>query len=134
MTRCWDLLTTALPWLIDRLYDAGLEEDGSNDGRIRAATSLGHAAFKLHERTPPLPRGIEESTHAILEWVPAFYSGFARASRQDFAEEYLKQIASTLERPYRSLIGDASFLIRLAPELFAFFLLLWELASERQLQ
>jgi hypothetical protein len=60
----------ALGRLIDRLYDAGLEEDGSNDARILAATSLAHSAFKLQEKTPPLPRGIEE-THAILEWVPA---------------------------------------------------------------
>jgi hypothetical protein len=38
-----------------------------------------------------------------------------------------------LGRQYRRVIGDAAFLIRLAPELLAFFLLFWELESERPL-
>jgi hypothetical protein len=116
--------------LIDRFYDAGLEEEGSNDVRIRAANSIAHAASRLQEKTLPTPIGIE-LTHGIFEFAPAFISGFAHASRHDAAADYLNRLAFKLERPYRSIIGDASFLIRLAPELFAFYLLLWELASER---
>jgi hypothetical protein len=81
-------------------------------------------------KTLPPPLGIE-LTHGVFEFAPSFISGFARASRIGSAEEYLERIARTLERPYRSLIRDASFIIRLAPELLAFYLLLWELGSER---
>jgi hypothetical protein len=122
----------ALGRLIDRFYDAGLEEEGSNDARIRAANSVAHAASRLQERTLPPPIGIE-LTHGIFEFAPAFISGFAHASRHDAAADYLNRLAVRLERPHRAIIADASFLIRLAPELFAFYLLLWELSSERQL-
>jgi hypothetical protein len=122
----------AIGRLIDRFYDAGLEEQGANDARIRAASSLAHAASRLHEPTPtlPTPRGIE-LTHGIFEFAPCFISGFAFASRHDTAADYLNRLGNRLERPHR-VIGDASFLIRLAPELFTFYLLLWELATERQ--
>ena len=123
----------ALGRMIDRLFEAGLEEEGANDARIRAATSLARAANKLQVKTLPLPRGIEE-THAIFEFVPGFFSGFAQASRQGFAEKYLQDIADNLGLSVRSVIGDASFLIRLAPELFAYYLLLWELVIERNTQ
>jgi hypothetical protein len=121
----------AIGRLIDRFYDAGLEQEGSNDARIRAANSVAHAASRLQERTLPSPTGIE-LTHGIFEFAPAFISGFAHASRRDAAADYLNRLAVRLERPYRAIIADASFLIRLAPELLAFYLLLWELSSERQ--
>ena len=123
----------ALGRMIDRLYEAGLEEERANAVRIPAATALARSAFMLQPKTLPLPHGIEE-THAILEFVPAFFSGFARASRQGTAESYLRGIADNFRRPFWSVIGDASFLIRLAPELLAYYLLLWELATERKPQ
>jgi hypothetical protein len=86
----------------------------------------------LNEKTPPLPRGIETS-HALIELAPAFISGFARTSRRGSTAAYLSALALKLGRPYRKLIGDAAFLIRLGPELLAFFLLLWEFESERPL-
>jgi hypothetical protein len=119
--------------MIDRLYEAGLEAKRANAARFPAATALARSAFVLQPKTLPLPDGIEE-THAILEFVPAFFSGFARASRQGTAESYLRGIADNLGRPFGSVIGDASFLIRLAPELLAYYLLLWELATERKPQ
>jgi hypothetical protein len=79
----------------------------------------------------PPPIGLE-LTHGIFEFAPSFISGFAYASRHDAAADYLNRLAGGLKRPYRAVIGDASFLIRLAPELFTFYLLLWELTSERQ--
>ena len=119
--------------LIDRLYEAGLEDEGGNDARIRAATTLARYSEKLKPSVLPLPRGLVEDPHAILEWVPYFFSGFARACRTGSAEGYLQEIAREMDRPYRSVIGDASFLVRLAPELFAYYLFLWELV-ERELQ
>jgi hypothetical protein len=119
----------AIGCLIDRFFDAGLEQDGFNDMRFRQAASLAGAASRAKEKTLPVPQGIEIS-HALIEMAPAFLSGFARHSRQGTTESYLQAMSAQLERPYRSLVGDAAFLIRLAPELLAFYLLLWELAEE----
>jgi hypothetical protein len=122
----------ALGRLIDRLHEAGLEQEGANNQRINAAMSLCNTASLQGEKSPPLPRAIETS-HALIELAPAFISGFARASRRGSAADYLNRLAGRLQRPYRRVIGDAAFLIRLGPELLAFFLLLWELESERAL-
>jgi hypothetical protein len=116
--------------LIDRLHEAGIDEEGSNDHRIRAVMALCNDARMQREPTPPLPRGVEVS-HALIEAAPAFVSGFARASRRRSADLYLAGFANRLGKPYRRVVGDAAFLIRLAPELLAFFLLLWELESVR---
>lgn len=121
----------AIGSLIDRFFDAGLEQDGFNDMRFRQAASLASAATKAKAKTLPVPQGIEIS-HALIELAPAFLSGFARHSRQGTAESYLHAMAAQLGRPYRSVVGDAAFLIRLAPELLAFYLLLWELTEERR--
>ncbi len=122
----------AVGCLVDRIYDAGFDEEGANDFRFRQATALAHEAHKKSPRILPLPSGLEE-THALIEWAPAFLSSFALNCRRGTARQYLLAKSSALSRPYLSLVGDASFLIRLAPELLAFYLILWEL-TERQSQ
>ncbi len=120
----------ALGRLVDRIYDAGFDEEGANDFRFRQVTALAHEAHKHSPRILPLPHGLED-THALIEWAPAFLSSFALNCRRGTARQYLQNYATALGRPYLSLVGDASFLIRLAPELLAFYLILWEL-TERQ--
>ncbi len=119
----------AIGRLIDRLFDAGLDQDGFNDLRFRRATSVAREASKTQTPVLGLPREIE-ATYPIIEWGPAFYSAFARHSRRGTAANYLTELSGSLSRPLPEVISDASFLIRLAPELLAFYLLLWELADE----
>lgn len=121
----------ALGRLIDRFLEAGLDEEGWNEERIRAASLLGHAAHRLNEPALPIPGGFE-ITHDVLECVPFFISGFARSSRRCATGDFVRGIARFLGCEERVVLVDASFLVRLAPELLAFYLLLWELASERR--
>jgi len=114
----------------DRLYDAGLEEAGSNDARIAAATTLARRAERLKAKVPQLRDGVDQS-HAILEWAPALFSGFAEASRRGHVAQYLDRLEAELERSRATILGDIAFLIRLGPELLAFFLLLWELVTRK---
>ena len=66
----------ALGRLIDRFYDAGLEEEGSNDARIRTANSLAHTAARAQEKTLPPPLGIELTVSGAKLSEPAI--GFSR--------------------------------------------------------
>lgn len=109
---------------IDRLYEAGLEQEGSNDVRIRNAATVANCTYRMQERALPILPDMEV-THGIIESVPYFISAFARASRQGSASEYLDMLT---EKMGRSVVDDASFMIRLAPELLAFYLLFWELS------
>lgn len=119
----------AIGRLIDRLFDAGLDQDGFNDLRFRRATSVAKEASKTQTPVLALPREIE-ATYPIIEWGPAFYSAFARHSRSGTVKGYLTDLSNSLSRPLPEVASDASFLVRLAPELLAFYLLLWELADE----
>jgi hypothetical protein len=121
----------ALGRLIDRFIEAGLDEEGWNEERIQAASLLGHASHRLKEPALPIPSGFE-ITHDVLECVPFFISGFARSSRRCATGDFVRRIARFLGCEERVVLVDASFLVRLAPELLAFYLLLWELASERR--
>lgn len=121
----------ALGRLIERLFEAGLGEEGSNEARIRTASTLAHAASRFNEKTLDTPQGIEIS-HDIFEFIPSLISGFARSSRQGRARDYFERMSSILGWSHREVVSHASFLIRLAPELLAFYLLLWELSSERE--
>ncbi|MBA4130092.1 MAG: hypothetical protein C0519_01565 [Hyphomicrobium sp.] len=121
----------ALGRLVDRIYDAGIEDNSCNNTRFHRATSLARDCAKRTKLVPPRPRGIQEE-HALIEWSPAFFSEFARQSRQACPREFLERTAHSLGRAYDDVVRDAAFLIRLAPELLAFFLLLWELTSDRQ--
>lgn len=115
--------SAAITSFIDRLYEAGLEDEGANDVRIRHAATVANWAARMQARVIPMPTEMEIS-HGIIELIPYFISGFARASRQGTAAEYLRALA---ERVERSVVDDASFMIRLAPELLTFYLLVWEL-------
>lgn len=121
----------ALGRLIDRFFEAGRDEEGWNENRVRAASLLGHAAHCLKETALPISHGIEIE-HDVLECVPSFMSGFARTSRQGAAPQFLKAIAKALDCDERAVVTDTAFLLRLAPELLAFYLLLWELSKERR--
>ncbi|MDV6225625.1 hypothetical protein R2G56_04935 [Nitratireductor aquimarinus] len=119
--------SAALTSFIDRLYEAGLEDEGANDVRIRHAATVANWAARMQAKTIPVPAEMELS-HGIIELVPSFISGFARASRHGAAAQYLDALAANVGQ---SVVDDASFMVRLAPELLTFYLLFWELGREQ---
>ena len=64
-------------------------------------------------------------------WVSALLSGFARASRNSTVESYLESVSCKAESSKSEALTNIGFLLRLAPELFSFHLLMWEVARER---
>ena len=89
-------------------------------------------AKELH---PPMPKRVPEDvvpTQTDL-WVVAALSEFARASRTGTAREFIQRHVNH-EWPEERVLESLGFLLRLAPELFFYFLLLWELANVRASQ
>ena len=83
-------------------------------------------------RPPPdLVEELPPAVQALFELTPALLSYWARANR--FGSEEVRDLASNLsdatDEATSSIARSLSFLIRLAPELFSFYLLLWELAA-----
>lgn len=126
--------------LVERLDAAGLfvddtAEEGPNSRRQGSLQRLMHAAWSLapEKLRPPAPRRSQESEEPaqVDLWSSALLSGFARASRLNEVPKYLDALSARAGMPVAQALTSTAFMLRLAPELFAFHLLLWQIAKER---
>lgn len=126
--------------LAERLDAAGLfaedtAEEGPNSRRQESLQRLMHAAWisTPEEIRPPAPlRGQEAEEPAPVDlWGSALLSGFARASRLNEVAEYVDTLSARAGLSPAQALTSIAFMLRLSPELFAFHLLLWQIAKER---
>lgn len=85
------------------------------------------------ERRPQMPkrRPEDERPPGIDLAIAATLSEFARASRIGAAGQFIEELAETLKWRTSDVLSSVGFLLRLAPELFFYFLLVWQLAKVR---
>ena len=126
--------------LVERFDAAGLfvedpAEEGPNSRRQECLQRLMQAAWKLapEKLRPPAPHRSQESQEPALVdlWGSALLSSFARASRLNEMAEYVDTLSTQASMPPAQALTSIAFMLRLAPELFAFHLLLWQIAKER---
>ncbi len=126
--------------LVERFDAAGLfvedtAEEGPNSRRQHHLQRLMHAACSSTPENlrPPVPLRSQDANepHQVDLWASALLSGFARASRFDDVPCYVKAISQRAGMTEEQALTSIAFLLRLAPELFAFHLLLWQIAKER---
>jgi len=125
---------------VERLDAAGLflddtAEEGPNSRRQGSLQRLMHAAWTLapEKLRPPAPRRSQESEEPaqVDLWGSALLSGFARASRLNEVAQYVDTVSTRAGMPPAQALTSIAFMLRLAPELFAFHLLLWQIAKDR---
>lgn len=125
---------------VERLEAVGLfvneeAEDGPNSRREMALNQLIRAAWQgtAPDERPPVPlRSPDSEEPDMIDcWAAATLSGFARASRFGEPQAYIGSLSRTLGWPEHKLLESLSMLLRLAPELFAFFLITWQIAKDR---
>ena len=82
---------------------------------------------------PPIPnwKSNEPDQDYIGLWAAATLSEFARASRSGNVEDFISKTKNDLVWPEEKVLDTLALALRLAPELFAFFLLVWQLAEDR---
>ena len=126
--------------LVERLDAAGLfvedtAEEGPNSRRQESLQRLMHAAWILapEKLRPPAPSRSQESEEPaqVDLWGSALLSGFARASRLNEVADYIDILSTRAGISPAQALTSIAFMLRLAPELFAFNLLLWQIAKER---
>lgn len=110
-------------------------EGGGNSRRAEALSTMTSQVLAdcPPTRRPPMPKRRPEDDRppGVDLAIAATLSEFARASRTGSAGQFIEALTGTLnwrEADVRSTIG---FLLRLAPELFFYFLLVWQLAKVR---
>jgi len=126
--------------LVERLNAAGLFTDdtanvGPNSRRQESLQRVMQAAWSLASPylRPPAPHRNQDSEEPaqVDLWSSALLSGFARASRLNSVAEYVEGLSKRAEMTQAQALTSVAFMLRLAPELFAFHLLLWQIAKER---
>lgn len=119
----------------ERFESTGMFADDIEGGRRQNALNRTiYSAYKLepNELRPPVPsRSPHREPDDVDRWTSALLSGFARASRNNEVEDYIQSILDEKRLKELECLDSIALLIRLAPELFAFYLLLWEIAKER---
>jgi hypothetical protein len=115
------------------LFCDGDPDEGDNANRKLSLQKFMTVCFKAAEVIPPVPkRAIHDvSPDRVDVWFFAALSEVARASRFGEMKSFLESISYKLESTPQRVLGDISLLLRLAPEAFAFFMLVWEIAKER---
>lgn len=125
---------------VERLEAVGLfsdeeAQDGPNSRREVALHRLIRAAWEttpvLDRPTVPKRSPSNDEPDVIDLWAVAALSGFARASRMGETEAFIAALCSSLDRSKHDVLVSLSLLLRLAPELFSFFLLVWQIAKDR---
>jgi hypothetical protein len=81
---------------------------------------------------PSAPRREAEDreVESIDLWATATLSAFARASRMGEMGGFIAPLCDRLGWREHDVLTTLAFLLRLAPELFAFYLLLWQIAKD----
>lgn len=110
-------------------------EGGGNSRRTEALSRLTTQVLAQcpPRRRPPMPKRRPEDDRppTIDLAVAASLSEFAHASRTGSAGQFIETLARSLNWPDTEVRASIGFLLRLAPELFFYFLLVWQLAKVR---
>ena len=132
-------LRSAWQKYMERQDAAGIFAEDALDKDLNGIRSnvLGMLVQRVWERTdddrrPPMPkRDPNDACPSQTDlWVAATLSEFARASRECAVKGFIDNL-SDRDWPEQRILESLGFLLRLAPELFFYFLLLWELARVR---
>jgi hypothetical protein len=117
---------------IDRFEQVGLSGTEANANRIQRINQLVHS-IPRQERSLAFPADerLADRLPLVLA-LPAFASAMARAGRYGDSRAFWESLSATVQRPSFEILEDAGFLLRLAPELTAFYLLLWELVRRTE--
>ncbi len=119
--------------LRERLEEAGFDAEGhGNQNRILAMQRL--IQCRRFGADTPAPKRTdaagEELDDRMSLWCAGFFRHFTAACRERKVSAFLDTLSQDLERNRRELLYAIGFLLRLGPELFAFYMLLSELARE----
>ncbi len=125
---------------VDRLRTAGMfsnldAEAGANSRRQEDLNRLSRLTWELtpDDERPRVPLRSADHTepYSIDLWIAACLSMFARASRTGEADELVAKLGHKLGWSNSRVLCNLAVLLRLAPELFTFFLLTWQIAKDR---
>jgi hypothetical protein len=112
---------------IERVERVAPENASNNGKRLPQAARIAYAVQnQARDLVLEVPETLAERL-ALTGVLPGLFSLGARASRNNDTKTFWQTVIALGDRTQSELLRDFGFLLRLAPELFGFYLLLWEL-------
>lgn len=123
--------------LAERLEAAGLfgefaaEDNPPNGLRQIRLQKLMQVCLKRATPLPPVPKrdAADEEPHIVDEWAAATLASFSAAARSGAVSSWAHKLAEEIGGTSKEVLSDVGFLLRLAPELFAFHMGIAELGK-----
>lgn len=105
------------------------DQQGLNGARQIRLLKLMSACGKDSDQHPPVPkRNVADDEPAVVDRLAAAtLCAFSRAARNGRAAAWADGLGAQLESSRSDVLTDLAFLVRLAPELFAFYMSMWQL-------
>ena len=85
--------------------------------------------FKRAEIQPPVPKIANKEPNELNRLVAATLCAFAKEARVGCVTDWVNPISQELGCSREHVLQDIAFLLRLAPELFAFYMGMWQLTK-----
>jgi hypothetical protein len=121
-------------WALDQFISRveQVAPDGSNANRYRMphAAQLIQSVRQVQNIDHLKPLEVHVERRAIAEYLPRFFSYLAQTSRRGQADALWNELGSKMGEDQLALARNVGFLIRLAPEILCFYLILWELVGK----
>ena len=107
--------------------DQNPNERTPNAARKISLQRLMNMCFRQEELRPPVPKIPDKELDEVGRWVATTLCVFAREARAGNVADWADRVSQALGCRRESVLQDVAFLLRLAPELFAFYMGMWQL-------
>ena len=112
---------------VERVTLDGAQPNGWTASAFTLVQRMAQFPYKGLDYLKP-PEDLDQQCH-VLRGAVRFLSLFAKASRTKCLNQFWRDISDYTHSSVPGILRDAGFVLRLAPELLAFYLLLWELVE-----
>jgi hypothetical protein len=118
--------------IIERVRRVAPDGSSANEKRMPGAAHLALACSRLPgAQALRAPERLSDEL-SLIEYTGAALSAFARACRRHESAGFWDEVARRTDRSKADITRSMGFLLRIAPELFAFYLILWELVTKSE--
>jgi hypothetical protein len=118
--------------IVERVRRVAPDGNTANEKRMPGATHLALACSRLPgAQALRAPERLYDEL-LLIEYIGAALSVFAKACRRQESAVFWNELARRTERSKADITRSMGFLLRIAPELFAYYLILWELVTKSE--
>lgn len=112
----------------ERIETAGLFSEQNSYNKKRQTRLLKLMSYFKHvELQPPVPKITDKEPNELNRLAATTLCTFAKEARVGCVTDWVSRISQNLGCSRECMLQDIAFLLRLAPELFAFYMGMWQL-------